>query len=154
VGANDKLLSTVWRGRFDELGGRRQEDMVRVAAAACRAVCELLAGPEDADALLEAVALRHAPSELQLGTKDEQCALIGKTKMATTLVHSFTCARDREAPQPELVKLLSTFTSQYSLRLFNETFELQLAETGGAVTKHVRGGGRTRDVTSSPAPPC
>lgn len=56
--------------------------------------------------------------------------MIAASDLARDLVHSYVCAAVRKERWAVLAPILSPFTTMYSLRLFNEIFELQLGKSG------------------------
>ena len=117
--------------------GRRE--LLRAAAAATFHVLNALA-PEP---LVTAAALAERPkrtkqadpmrltlSEPKAVGKPQLLDLIAKSELARELVYSYVCAAQRKEPWAVKAQILSPFTAQYSLRLFNESFEPQLRECG------------------------
>jgi len=74
--------------------------------------------------------MRFTLSEPKAVGKPQLLDLIAKSELARELVYSYVCAAQRKEPWAVKAQILSPFTAQYSLRLFNESFEPQLRECG------------------------
>ena len=107
--------------------------MVTIAIKLCRDVLKLL--NSDPDALWDAMASRLRPVTIDRLTSKQKSQVVAESKLSTALVTSFADARKREAPNPQLAQILSPLAAQYSLRVFNEAFELKLE--GAPVKRHL-----------------
>ena len=116
-------------------GGRRE--LLTAASVAVHAVLSLLAPdacgtaaalaqPRQrsaaADPLRRAIATSATPTGMAFDR------LVAKSKMSTALLDSYIAAEKRGEKVKVLAQILSPFTAQYSLRIFNECFEYQLGD--------------------------
>ena len=124
--------------------GTRRE-LLRAASTVVHAVLSLLAP----DALGTAAALAE-PRQWQAHADPLRLAMVNSAQpkgaalnrmiaaqpIACALMESHRAAVVRKEPASIRAQILSPFTAQYSLRIFNECFETQLQEAGGPVTRH------------------
>jgi hypothetical protein len=96
---------------------------------------------QDADALWEATVGKFKPATPATLPARVKLAVVTESKLANSLVTSMTNARARGAPRAELAQILSPLSAQYSLRLFNLSFEVKLNEE--PVKRHVWSMART-----------
>ena len=111
---------------FDRLGNKSSTRTMLPALTTklCVGVAGLLNC--DADALWEGMVARFKPATPAVLPTSLKLGVISESKVVTSLVSSLSNARARGAPVPELAQILSPLAAQYSLRIFNTTFEVQL----------------------------
>ena len=80
--------------------------------------------------------LRLTLAEPHVPTGRSLLELIANSDVAKSLLHSYVSAQQRKEKMAVKAQILAPFTAQYSLRLFNQCFELQLANGGGPVTRY------------------
>jgi hypothetical protein len=138
----DRSFLTGLGGMSATSGGKYE--LVAAAAIAVHAVLSVLAP----DPLLTAAALanpppRSAADPLRLAltvstaaepTGRDRLRILGRSDLALSLVRSYVAATQRKERMAIRAPILAAFTGEYSLRLFNETFELQLG--GEEVTRY------------------
>ena len=81
------------------------------------------------DAVKTRIIAQHKP-HLVVGalTAASRREVVASSRLVSVLLDSLAAMREREAPPPEFAQLLSPFTAEFSLRVFNERFSLQLGD--------------------------
>jgi hypothetical protein len=132
----DRSFHTGLSGMSATSGGRYE--LVSAAASAVHAVlaalapdplltAAALAAPSRSASLSAAEPLRRAlAAPAAEPTGRARLAFLARSKLALSLVHSYVAATQRGEKMAIRAPILAAFTGDYTLRLFNETFTVQL----------------------------
>ena len=140
-----KRFHTAYSDMTSTSGGR--SELLLAASAVVHAVLALLAPDPLGTAAALAVPRRHRridadPLRKSLVTaaqpKGRQLdELIAGSPVAQSLLMSYLATVKRKEPVAVRAQILSPLTSQFSLRTFNECFEVQLATAGGPLKRYI-----------------
>lgn len=106
-------------------------------------LCKGMAGllNKDGDVLWDGTVARFKPATPASLPARFASTVVARSKLALGLVNSLALAMERDAKKPELAQILSPLVAQFSLRVFNESYTLQL--DGKQVSKHLWSMART-----------
>ena len=142
------LLQKRFMTGFNDLahGSGQRKELLTAASALTHAVLSLLApDPLSTSAALAtprlrciaADPLRHSLVQWSSKPKGRQLAqLVADSPLAQSLIKSYIATVQRKEPMAVRAQILSPLTAQYSLRLFNECFSVQLEGNCGPVTTY------------------
>ena len=138
------MLDTTFPTPYSKLSRQRQRELTRVASTAISAVLAML-NTEPLELLASLAAPQHANahddpqrSALKASAKPkgrDLLQLIAASPLAASLVHSYIASTQRKEPMAVRAQILAPLTQQYSLRMFNECFDIELEGIGG-VTRY------------------